>query len=229
MKYLIVLLLLLNAVLIQAKTLKIAVIDSGYYTKGNTLVLCPNESIDLTNTGMNDRYPHGQNTSHIIADRLIGKDYCIIMIKIFDPLYKTSIIDFGKAFNYAYKSNADLVNVSAGGPDSSMYEYLAIMQLLNNNVRVVAAAGNNNTDLDKNCIYYPACYSELVDVVGSMTKKHKRSIQSNYGYYVKHWEIGENVCAGGLCLSGTSMATAVRTAKIAKKMIKEEKAKQCLK
>ncbi len=54
-----------------------------------------------------------------------------------------------KALQYAKAKGAHIVNVSWGGPQFSEFESAAISDLLESNMLVVAAAGNNDVDNDK--------------------------------------------------------------------------------
>jgi len=54
-----------------------------------------------------------------------------------------------EAFRYAIKQKADIINVSWGGPQYSQIEMDAIETLLQNNILVVTAAGNADSDNDR--------------------------------------------------------------------------------
>jgi hypothetical protein len=51
-------------------------------------------------------------------------------------------------------------------------------------------------------------------VVGNVDRSGKIANNSNYGKSITRWEIGVNVKAYGLIMSGTSQATATATGKI---------------
>jgi hypothetical protein len=93
---------------------------------------------------------------------------------------------------------------------------------------MVVAAGNENQDIDKDCNQYPSCYDNRIVTVGNLLpdgyypspaggdvlKQHERNPLSNYGNYVKHWEVGANADGKVDWSSGTSQATAITTGKL---------------
>ncbi len=207
---------------VYAKTIKIAVIDTGYRTSSYTFKKCPGLEKDFSGEGMNDYSGHGQNVAHIISNDITGLDYCIIPIKAFviKDGVKDSINKSILALNYAFKLNVDIVNYSAGGLSYSEREKKLIKKMLNKGIILVMAAGNNGSNLDFFCGYYPACYDDRIAVVGGLDRDLKRAVFSNYGKVVQFWDIGEKVSAGGYTLSGTSQATAKVTARFVKYITK---------
>lgn len=208
----------------SAKTIRIAIVDSGIYIKSNTLKLCPGLSRDFTyDLSLQDKLGHGQNIAHIISDRIQNVDHCFVIIKVF------SNASNGKAMNssnegleYALKLKVDIVNYSAGGEEPNETEERIITNMLENKMKVIVAAGNEGNDLDDNCNYYPACYRlQNLMVVGNLNKNGTTHNKSNRGVYLTAWRIGEDVIAGGLMLTGTSQATAVYTSDIVKELANE--------
>ncbi len=203
----------------SARTIKIAVIDSGYDTNNYTFKLCDNNpGYDFTNTTMFDFIKHGQNTTHIISDNLKDLDYCIIPMKVFSfekDDYNSSlyIIEALKLLN---KLNVDIVNMSFTGENPIAEEKREIELLQNKGVLFVVAAGNDNLNLDIKCKAYPACYNKNIIVVGNLKENGIKEKKSNYGTYVRFWELGTNIVAGGLTRSGTSMSCAVETSLLAR-------------
>ncbi len=201
------------------KVIRIAVLDSGYsqgdYPKAK---LCKIGHKDFTGTGIQDNLWHGTHITNIIADRIKHSNYCIIIVKWYDPNTPRSRYTepSNDAFQYVLKLKVDVVNYSAGGSYTSKAEKRAIAKLLARGVKVFVAAGNESRDLNQNCTYFPACYNlnKLV-VVGNKTVTGPVEGSSNYGNVVNHWEVGTNVLAyDGTKLryaTGTSQATAVST------------------
>lgn len=194
-------------------------IDTGYNTSYNELKLC-NKGIDLTSTSMNDTKGHGNNISHIIANRLKNYDYCIFPIKAFVSLSSSDVKILTASLKIAYRYKPDIINMSYTGQGFDEEEYKIITKLLKNNIKLVVAAGNDHINLDTNCIYYPACYDPRIIVVGNLNNNDKPTNTSNYGIYVKKWNQGMNIEAGGYKMSGTSQATAIETANQALEMLK---------
>lgn len=218
---LVVLLLIPSQAQPPSRTLKIVIIDSGYDTINNRLKLC-NEGIDLTNTDMYDIVGHGNNVSHLIADRLENYDYCIYPIKVFNSFNRGSNIEILiNAMTIASNLNPDIINLSYGGNESYVDEHLIVKKLLDRNILLVAASGNENHNLDENCNFFPACYDNRIITVGNLKNNTEKAESSNYGKYVKKWNIGVNRFAGNVTLSGTSQATAIETANQALKLLKK--------
>lgn len=218
-KYFMVLTFLLFSSLAQAKPVRIAILDSGLNVKNKEDVkLCPSGHLDVTGTGFEDKIGHGTNIAYIIANTLKDVDYCIVIIKIFDSKSSTLLPSTELALLYLlHLEKIDLVNYSAGGRGYQYAETVLIKGLKVLGTTFVAAAGNEGRNLDESCDYYPACYPDVISV-GNMETETKRNKLSNYGKRVVSWELGTNVCGGGFCLSGTSQATAVHTARLARKL-----------
>lgn len=89
-----------------------------------------------------------------------------------------------------------------------------IQKALNAGIYIVVAAGNENSNLEERCNYFPACHDYRLIVVGNLKDKKTRHPSSNYGNVVNHWEIGVNQEALGIKLTGTSQAAAVTTGRI---------------
>lgn len=211
MKYL--LLSLLISLNVQAKNIRIAVIDSGLSEKAG-VNLCEHGLVDVTGTGLKAEYAsHGNNITHIITDNLNGKDYCLVSIKAFSE--KRSGSDYvALAIYVAVSRKVDIINISGGGTHYDKDESKAIKLAIDNGIIVVTAAGNNYQDLDKKCNFFPACY------FGVITVANKNTPSSNYGNKVIDlWRNGNNVKAGGTTLSGTSQAAAIASHELALKLI----------
>lgn len=211
--------------------IKIAVIDSGFgfEGKGHTAKLCKFGHKDFSNEAQmsvsydtkvpvpSDIMSHGTNIVGII-DSILKKskvDYCIVVIKYYSEKQTGSenLQANIKAIDYAANLKVDYINFSGGGVEFSGGEYKAVKKFLDQGGQLIAAAGNENSNLDTSS-YYPAKYDERIIVVGNHTADGVRSYSSNYGSVVKRWEVGENVKAYGIILTGTSQATATATGKI---------------
>ena len=94
-------------------------------------------------------------------------------------------------------------------------EKAAVKRFLDHSGKIIAAAGNEHASLElAENAYFPALYDKRIIVVGNNTKDGVRSNSSNYGEPVTRWEVGEDVEAYGIVMTGTSQATAVATGKI---------------
>lgn len=217
---------ILFPVLSFAKTIRVGVIDTGFDPKNTLYRACPGDlNRDFTGEGMLDTHPHGQNIVNAITDRLKDVDYCIVIIK--GIAKERSVLhtpDYILALNYAMMLKLDVVNLSISGENEMSVESLILSQMITLGTVVVAAAGNDRKDLDKKCNYYPACADSRIVTVGCLqTNLRAKCPFTNYGKYVKVWELGEDVLAGGVKMSGTSQATAIATAKIVRRLANERR------
>lgn len=212
---------------------KIAVLDTGfgYKNKGHEAKLCrfghKDFSFDRQFTKDYatiaplplDTHGHGTNIIGIIDEyaKKAHINYCIVVIKYYsngqsgqENLWATL-----KAIQYASNIGVDFINYSGGGPEKISLEYSLIKKFIDKGGKFVAAAGNDNHSLDiPQNAYYPAMEDKRIIVVGNSDKDGVKSKTSNYGNVVKRWEVGENVTAYGITMTGTSQATAVATSKL---------------
>ncbi len=205
------------------KTIRIAVIDSGYtITKYSNVIFCEDGHKDLTKTGLIDNHGHGTHIVNTIVSNLKNNvDYCIILIKWFDPkMSKYYAMHTSRtAFEYLLTQNVDIINYSAGGSGNSIEDRNNIVSLLKKGIKIFVAAGNDGENLNKDCYYYPACYKiKRLEVVANKDLTGKRVSSSNYGKVVTRWEVGVDIVQdtgynGPRALTGTSQATAIATAK----------------
>jgi|SRR5581483_5947526 len=215
----------------------VAVIDTGFgfQNLGHQANLCKYGHKDFSadkkfskDYGTADPIPvdlnsHGTNIVGVI-DQYAGpkKNYCIVVLKYFSEKHtgQQNLNSFTRAVKYATNIKAKFINYSGGGPNFDLEEYNAIEKFLNQGGKFIAAAGNEHSDLVKNH-YYPAVYDPRIVVVGNrkkakckLTNDQCRSATSNYGIGVTRWEVGEDVTAYGITMTGTSQATAIATGKI---------------
>lgn len=223
MKKFLILLSLLISCNSNARQIKIAIIDTGLPTFKTDAKLCPKGAYDLTDTDMVDRISHGTNIIGIISENLnkSNVDYCIYDIKIYDKASSdTPFLTHLIAYLYVYYLDVDIVNYSSSGSVESPPEDVLIKGLIDRGVKFVAAAGNDNKDLDKQCSVWPACIPGVISV-GNLNLDGHRHKTSNYGKIVKKWHLGSNVCYNHVCETGTSQSTAFETVEQAKKLYRE--------
>lgn len=199
----------------------IAVIDTGANVPpAYSYYLCQDEShLDLTGRGMQDAFNprHGTNIAGILAKRMNPRTQCLQIIKWvhdeedMDRFNHLTIEQansiMSKALKQALKYKAKYVNLSFGGKSQIPLEREGIILLLRSGAIVASAAGNESTNLDNNCNYYPACYSiksPNFHIVGNQGSGY-----TNYGNKVTDWARGIAVEGFGYRLTGTSQATAV--------------------
>lgn len=207
MKFLITLLLILP-LNIEAKQLRIAIIDSGINEILVKSKLCDNKKTSLIgDNSLIDTIGHGTMVAQKISNELGNLDYCLISIQAFskNKLASAELIARGVSLSIAEK--ADIINLSLSGIDYSFVESLAIVKALDKGIKVVAAAGNHGLNFEEKCPIFPACYDKRIIVVGNNCTYH-----SNKGQYVDVVH-----CVPGY--GATSAATAVETGKLAKRLI----------
>lgn len=214
----------------SCKIKTVAVIDTGfgYQDKGHDAPLCQYGHRDFTkdgstrNYGTNTPVPidfngHGTNIVGLIARYAKKSNYCIVVIKYYSDRQTgiENLIASGKALQYVANLKVDYVNYSGGGDNFDKTEYLAVKKMLNANTKIVAAAMNNNKNIDSPFDYvYPAMYDKRIVVVGNLSWTGFKSRSSNYGDRVTRWEVGENQEVYGITMTGTSQSTAIATGKI---------------
>lgn len=197
----------------KADPIRVAIIDTGikreYLAKYK---LCKKGHKDFTGTGLQDFHGHGTNVAGII-NRYAEGNYCLVILKYTNGTNNPNIMsNFLKALAHAVINNYDIVSISSGGPKPDVTEKEIIQVGLKKKMVFIVAAGNESTNLDKTCNYFPACYFKNVIVVGNGDGKNVFT-RSNYGSIVDLWEDGRNVTAGGITMSGTSQSTAIVTGK----------------
>lgn len=220
--------LLLTISTAHADPLRIGIIDTGLNTRLGTYKLCPGLSKSFykdENLDDEKNLPHGMNIMGIIDNQLpVDGDYCFVMYKAFQ--YEPKYGKTAKALEQALKDNVDIVNLSFGGAEEIPSETAAIKKLLDKGVPVIVAAGNAEDDLppksfDMTCSYYPACADDRVVIVGNNKKPGEPSPTSNFSHNKENFmfAIGTKLCGAGVCLTGTSQATANVTGKYVRLML----------
>ncbi len=164
----------------------------------------------------NDQHGHGTHVSGIVKS--VYPNVKILSLKYYNPRAsgQDNLDSTIKALRYAVEANVDIINYSGGGPEPAIEELRILKEAERKGILVVAAAGNEESNIDvKKNAYYPASYglSNIITVTA-----HDQTLQmlssSNYGassvdisapgYRIK------SALPGGRSgfLTGTSQATA---------------------
>lgn len=215
----------------SAKTLTVAVIDTGIdYRLPNLCRFGHKSFVPFLPDPLKDEHGHGSHVAGLISSNAGIGDYCLVSIKYYSDKAKDS--DNGdrylQAIQYAINIHVDFINLSNGGEDYQPREKDLIEQALGNGIKIVASAGNEGKNLGRHpflndgldtCVYFPACYDNRITVVGNIERSSLRSPSSNYGNYVKRWEIGTDVLStlpGGRTgrMTGTSQSAGIATGKL---------------
>ena len=211
MKYIYVLIALLSCASTHTKTKRIAVIDTGIHRTAwlnkDRYGLCGTGHKDFTGKGIIDANGHGTNISSLIHEQARKARYCQVILKYYhNDKTRGKLSDFVNALRHAIKLKVDVINISLGGYGSDKFEKKLIAYALKKGIKIVAAAGNDNRNIDK-IPFYPAAYDKRIVVVGN--KGHKKS---NYGKKVDYFAKGINrkgIYPFAKYMTGTSQATAV--------------------
>jgi subtilisin family serine protease len=148
-----------NLVKYNKKTIKVAVIDTGFdfssTWKGKKGVvkpkLCNYGHKDLTGTGYRtDNHGHGTHVAGLIAKYAGKANYCLVIIKYYDPKQtgRNNVKNTVKAFQHAINIGVDMINYSGGGSEFNYKEYVVVKKALDKGIVFVAAAGNDNQKID---------------------------------------------------------------------------------
>jgi len=206
MKYLLFSLLLTSVA--HSRPLRIAVIDTGInikYVKQANLCKSGHKSF-AESKDIYDTHGHGTNIAGLIKYGSGNAKYCLIIIRYFSKNTKDLQDSFTRSLEHAFSLKPDMINISGGGVIPDYRERVIIKKLLDSGVTINAAAGNEKSNLDDKCNYFPACYDDRINVIGA-----KNVPQSNYGRIIDFKLNGKNRSAFGISLSGTSQSTAVFT------------------
>lgn len=170
-----------------------------------------------------DDHGHGTHCAGIIAavgnNNLDVTGLCwsgrIMPLKILDAEGDGTAADAAPAVYYAVANGADVISCSWGGQDESQLLKDALLYAHRQGVVIVAAAGNEGSNVP----FYPAAYPEVIGVAAT-DSGDRRWLLSNYGDWVSLAAPGRDILslhAAGAApdrsqdgftakLSGTSMA-----------------------
>jgi len=160
-------------------------------------------------SNVTDYSAHGTHISGTIAEGTRSN------VKIF-PIKVTSLgyifaTDVITAVNYVVSNDtADVINMSFGSQSYVDAEYIAIEAATQENIIVLAAAGNESTSEEE----YPAAFDNTI-AISAVDSNLNLSSFSNYGSYITFAAPGENIESINGNMSGTSMATPHAAAAVA--------------
>jgi subtilisin family serine protease len=166
-----------------------------------------------------DKHGHGTHVAGII--RSVFPKVKILPLKYYNPNAsgQDNLDSTIKALKYAVDMNVDIINYSGGGPEASTAERRVLREAEKKGILVVAAAGNERSNIDDvSNAYYPASYglSNILTVTAHdqnlkilrSSNWGRRSVDvSAPGYRIK--SSIPNGRAG--YMTGTSQATAFAT------------------
>ena len=106
-----------------------------------------------------DNHGHGTHVAGIIKS--VFPHVKILTLKYYNPMAsgQDNLNSTIKALDYAVNANVDIINYSGGGPEPSLEELRILKKAEKKGILVVAAAGNENSNIDQRSnAYYPASY-----------------------------------------------------------------------
>lgn len=166
-----------------------------------------------------DQHGHGTHVSGIIKS--IYPDVKILALKYYNPTASgiDNLNSTVEALRYAVDNNVDVINYSGGGPEAAVEELRILKEAERKGILVVAAAGNEESNIDdKKKAYFPASYGlKNIITVTAHDEDLKILSSSNYGrasvdIFAPGYRIKSSLQNGRAgFLTGTSQATAFVT------------------
>ncbi len=223
----------------KEKAVQVAIIDTGIDPKHPFLkdsIIHPNTS-DLQKKGREsafgldfskgkankhtpyDEHGHGTHIAGII--RCVDPGVKFLVLKYYNPKAsgQDNLDSTIEALRYAVKIGVDIINYSGGGPSPSIEELRILKEAEKKGIIIVAAAGNERSNIDKGeHAYYPASYA-LANIISVASHDENLKLVSSSNYGAKTVDIS----APGMrikstiphertsYLTGTSQATAFVT------------------
>lgn len=218
----------------KKKDIVVAVVDTGIdpihpFLEKNIFV--EQGRVDETNFGVDfskdkkgrgapiDQHGHGTHVSGIIKS--IYPEVKILALKYYNPTASgiDNLNSTVEALRYAVDNNVDVINYSGGGPEAAVEELRILKEAERKGILVVAAAGNEESNIDdKRKAYFPASYGlKNIITVTAHDEDLKILSSSNYGrssvdIFAPGYRIKSSLQNGRAgYLTGTSQATAFVT------------------
>ena len=210
-----------ESVLRAAANVTIAVVDTGGDVTAPDLAAKSPSTYSLLSASpdVTDVQGHGTFVSSLAAGSTtngdgvagFGGDAKLLVIQAGRPDGSFTDVDVANSIVYAVDHGAKVVNLSLGGPSTTLTEQTAVEYAAERNVLLVAAAGN--AFLAGNPVEYPAALLQPVGsngqggrglAVGASTLVGTRAVFSNTGSYISLAAPGEQVFGA---LSARSSAT----------------------
>ncbi len=163
-----------------------------------------------------DQHGHGTHVSGIIKS--IFPEVKILPLKYYNPNASgaDNLTATVEALKYAVDHNVDIINYSGGGPEPSLEELKVLKEAERKGILVVAAAGNEESNIDKKSSrYFPASYG-LSNIITVTAYNQELKVTAPFNYGSKSVDIAapgyriKSALPFGRAgyLTGTSQATA---------------------
>lgn len=175
----------------------VAVVDTGVnanheYLQGRVEPTRINTSGTGVRNSSADDNGHGTQVAGVIADATL-ENVIIKPYKVLDSYGNGTVISVAAGINCAVKDKVDVINVSVGFYEDSEVLKAAVANAHENDIVVVSAAGNDNTDNPM----YPSSYDTVIRVAASNDQNVIANF-SNYGNI--------DIAAPGVSILTTSMS-----------------------
>ena len=210
-----------------SSTVRVAVLDTGIDTDhedfafGSLVQPGVNTVTSTSTSDVEDDAGHGTHVAGIIAAQGfngtggvgIAPGVTLLPVRVLTATSgSTSAV--ARGISWAVAHEADIINMSLGGPSYSSVLEAAVESAYQAGVTVVAAMSNNSYG-GSNIRYYPAAYDHVIGV-GAADQSGNRANYSLYGSWCDVYAPGSNIwsCTPGSGYrsdSGTSMACPVVT------------------
>jgi subtilisin family serine protease len=135
----------------------------------------------------------GSQGNNSLAGTGVAWDVQILPVRVLDSTGSGSTVTVAQGITYATQAGANIINLSFVGSGVSPTLATAIANAQAAGVLIVAAAGNENLDLDVTP-QYPACYDGVLGVA-SVDSQDVKSSFSNYGSCIDLSAPGENIAS----------------------------------
>lgn len=161
------------------ETVYVAVVDTGVKAdhpllSGRVEPTRINTSGSGARNSSADDNGHGTNVAGVIADATL-ENVIIKPYKVLDTYGNGTLVSLAAGINCAVKDGVDVINVSVGFYEDSEVLKGAIDNASENDITVIAAAGNDNTDDPM----YPSSYESVIRVAAS----NQQNVAANFSNY----------------------------------------------
>ena len=166
---------------------------------------------------------HGTSVISIIKENMDIEKYCITSVR----MRVTSGGGVIEVKDLVLKAldlrNLYAVNMSYIMREYNHQDYLKIQNAVSLGVRFSVAAGNEKIDLDKACVFYPACYGKLLDKEYLKSRRSLFKVIGAKAGYTNYGSVVDIYLNGGYMgtpsMRGTSSATAEYTNMLIRKQL----------
>jgi alpha-tubulin suppressor-like RCC1 family protein len=202
---------------------KIAIVDSGV-SPHDDLLVTGGWNVLENNNDFSDGNGHGTYVAGIINSQNnnigtvgVAPGAEIYAVKAIDASGQGYYSDIIAGIEWAIDNGMDIISISLGGTEYNQALHDAVISATNNDILVVAAAGNKG--FGEETEIYPALFSEAISV-GAVDSSFYRSKFSSTGAGLDFVTPGQNIYTttnnnGYSLKSGTSMAVPYATGAIA--------------